>query len=321
MSTHDPSVVGDVEADGPEEARARRVLVVDDDHHAVRILVDFLEARGFSVVGAHDGHEALARFHDDGPFDVIVLDVMMPGIDGLEVCRRLKATPQGQLTPVALLSARSDTRSRIAGLYGGADDYMAKPMDLRELEARVNALIRVRDRYLALATATREGVDAAITDGLSGAANHEYFSRRLQEEIARCDRYGLAMTVMILDLVGLPEPNEVGADDDWGALDEAEFQGPADRLVASVGEVVRASTRAVDLVARLRRSRFAVMLPHTKRRVAESIMARLRAEVAALPADPEREGSGSAGLDLRIGVAELGKRMDAQTLLARAEPQ
>jgi len=303
------------------EPAPRRVLVVDDDHHAVRILEDFLEARGFSVVSANDGHEALARFHDDGPFDVIVLDVMMPGIDGLEVCRRLKATPQGQLTPVALLSARSDTRSRIAGLYGGADDYMTKPVDLRELEARVNALIRVRDRYLELAEHKREGVEAALTDGLSGVANNEYFLRRLGGEIARCDRYGLAMTVLIVDLVGLPEPSEVSSGDDWDSVDDAQFQGPADRLLKAVGEVLMAHTRSVDLVARLRRSRFAVMLPHTQRRVAETIMARMRTEVAAIPADLERDDSPPAGLELRIGVAELAKRMDATTLLARAEPQ
>ena len=299
----------------------RRVLVVDDDHHAVTIASDFLEAQGFSVTGAYDGHEALARFHDDGPFDVIVLDVMMPGIDGMEVCRRLKATPQGQLTPVALLSARNDTRSRIAGLYGGADDYMTKPVDLRELEARVKALIRVRDRYLQLAAHTAEGVDAAVTDGLSGVASREYFLRRLDEEIARCDRYALPMTVVIADLVGLPEPSSVHPNGDWGALDEVQFQGPADTLVAAVGEVLKTTIRTVDLVARLRRARFAILLPHTPRRVVEPIVSRLEQMVSAIPADPDRDDSPAAGLTLLVGMAELGKRMDARTLLARAEPQ
>lgn len=312
MSTDEPTP--------PVEAPARRVLVVDDDQHAVRIVEDFLESRGYDVVAANDGHEALARFHDDGPFDVIVLDVMMPGIDGLEVCRRLKATPQGQLTPVALLSARSDTRSRIAGLYGGADDYMTKPVDLRELDARVGALIRVRDRYLSLAEGKREGIDAALTDSLTGAANYEYFVRRVAEEIARCDRYGLPLTLLVVDLEGLPELGESDSDE-WDDLDEAEFSGPADRLVAAVGEVLRAGTRAADLVARVRRSRFAVLLPHQRRRAVEPVLERLRLEVAAIPADPDREGSPAAGLGLRIGSAELAKRMDALTLIARAEPQ
>ncbi len=300
----------------------RRVLVVDDDHHAVRIVGDFLEAHGFVTVGAVDGHEALARFHDDGPFDVIVLDVMMPGIDGLEVCRRLKASPQGQLTPILLLSARSDTRSRVAGLYGGADDYMTKPVDLMELEARLDALIRVRDRYMELASRKRIGVEAALTDGLSGVANNEYFVRRLTEEIARCDRHSLPMTVLVADLDGLPEPQVEGAEEDgFGAVDEVQFGGPADRLMAAVGETLRGHVRVIDLVARIRRSRFAVMLPHTSRRSVEPLVARLRAKVAALPADPDRADSPSAGLQLRVGVAELGPRMDAVTLLARAEPQ
>lgn len=298
---------------------SRRVLVVDDDQHAVRILADLLEARGFTAITAADGHEALARFHDDGPFDVIALDVMMPGIDGLEVCRRLKATPQGQLTPVLLVSARTDTRSRIAGLYGGADDYVTKPVDLREFEARIDALIRVRDRYLALAEGKREGVEAALSDGLSGVANHQYFLRRLDEEIARCDRYTLPLTVLVADLVGLPEPG--GPDDSFEDLSLAEFLGPADRLVAQVGQALRANARQVDLVARIRRARFALMLPHTSRRSVEPILARLREVVAALPSDPDREGSGPAGLELRFGVAELGPRMDAVTLIARAEPR
>ena len=209
--------------DPTDQDSPRRVLVVDDDHHAVRIVGDFLEANGFEAVAAFDGHEALARFHDDGPFDVIVLDVMMPGIDGLEVCRRLKASPQGQLTPVLLLSARSDTRSRIAGLYGGADDYVSKPVDLYELAARLDALIRVRDRYIELASRKAKGVDAALSDGLSGVANNEYFVRRLSEEIARCDRYSLSLTVLVADLDGLPEPAD-DDDDDFGAADERDWQ-------------------------------------------------------------------------------------------------
>ncbi len=308
-------------ADSTAQDSPRRVLVVDDDHHAVRIVGDFLEAHDYVTISALDGHEALARFHDDGPFDVIVLDVMMPGIDGLEVCRRLKASPQGQLTPVLLLSARSDTRSRIAGLYGGADDYMTKPVDLQELEARIAALIRVRDRYIELASRKRRGVDAALSDGLSGVANNEYFVRRLGEEIARCDRYGLSLTVLIADLDGLPEPVQGDDDEDFGAADEVQFGARADRLMAMVGETLRSNVRVIDLVARIRRSRFAVMLPHTSRRSVEPLVARLHQKVAGLPVDPDREGSPPAGLALRVGLAELGPRMDAVTLLARAEPR
>jgi PleD family two-component response regulator len=302
-----------------ENAPERRVLVVDDDRDALQISSDFFEARGWAAVLANDGHEALARFHDEGPFDVIVLDVMMPGIDGMEVCRRLKASPQGQLTPILLLSARSDTRSRVAGLYGGADDYMTKPVDLRELAARVDALVRVRDRYLLLSRGREEGLEAAITDGLSGAANAEYFRRRLHAEIARADRYRQPLVVVIADVKGLPEPG--------GAVDPGEdsaaslrFAGPADALIAAVGETLRTNVRAHDLVARLRRSRFALMLPQLSRQRVAAAIDRLRGLVEAIPADGEG-GDSAAGLTLRAGWAELGPRMDVATLLARAEPR
>lgn len=298
----------------------RRVLVVDDDKDAVRILGDFLESREFLTIPAFDGHEGLARFHDDGPFDVVVLDVMMPGLDGLEVCRRIKESRVGQLTPVLLLSARSDTRSRIAGLYGGADDYMSKPVDLREFAARVDVLLRVRDRYSDLTDRRKQDLEAALHDGLSGAVRREYFMRRLDEEIARADRYEIPLTVAILDLVGLPEPmqsSEWQIDEEAGEL---RFAGPAHRLVQAVGQEVAAHIRSHDLFSRLRRARFAMMLPHTSKKMMQPLITRLIDAVEAIPSNPNGEGGPPAGLSLKVGHAELGPRMDAHTLLARAEP-
>lgn len=305
--------------DPPPDSTRRRVLVVDDDNHAVRILSDFLEARGMDAVPAFDGHEALARFHDDGPFDVIILDVMMPGIDGLEVCRRIKAAKLGQMTPVLLLSARSDTRSRVAGLYGGADDYMSKPVDLRELAARVDVLLRVRDRYHELAERRSDDLDAAVQDGLTGALSGEYLKRRMDQEIARADRYSLPLSVVIVDLVGLPEPGVV--EDDLDDTTSMEFAGPAFALLEAVGGAINRSLRSHDLFARVRRSRFAIMLPHTSRHSVQTVIDRLQTAVGGIAGDPANPESSSAGLSLRVGVAELGPRMDATTLMARAEPR
>ena len=303
----------------PPSGPLRRVLAVDDDRDALRIIGDFLEAKGWGAASALDGHEALARFHDDGPFDAIILDVMMPGIDGMEVCRRLKASPQGQLTPVLLLSARADTRSRIAGLYGGADDYMTKPVDLRELAARLEVLFRVRDRYLQLANRTEDALDAAMVDGLSGAMRYHYFLRRLSEEIPRADRYNLSLTVLVIDIEGLPEPEQAG--DPELESEEPVSAGPADKLIASAGQVMSAQIRVCDKITRVRRSRFAIMLPHTSRKEVRTVIARLEEVVAKVPLDPRVEGSPGAGLYARIGSSELGRQMDASTLIARAEPR
>ena len=302
---------------GFEQSPNRRVLVVDDDRDAIRIVSDFLEARGFNTLSAMDGHEALARFHDEGPFDVIVLDVMMPNIDGLEVCRRLKQSPQGMLTPILLLSARSDTRSRVAGLYAGADDYMTKPVDLREFGARVDVLLRLHDRYVELTGRRESAIEAAILDGLSGTHSGDYFRRRLDEEIARSDRYSHSLTVAVLDLIGLPEPAEGDLDGNWG---DERFAGPVYKLVRSVGASMTERLRAPDLVCRLHRGRFAIMLPETNKRVASEIVGRLKEMVAQIPLEADVEGSLSAGLSLVVGYAELGPRMNADSLLTRAEP-
>jgi len=295
----------------------RRVLIVDDDRDAIRIVSDFLEARGFNTVAARDGHEALARFHDEGPFDVIVLDVMMPNIDGLEVCRRLKSSPQGMLTPILLISARSDTRSRIAGLYAGADDYMTKPVDLREFGARVDVLLRLHDRYVALTGRRESAIEAAIVDGLSGTLSGDYFRRRLDEEIGRADRYSHSLSVVVLDLVGLPEPSDGDLDGDW---QDERFASPAYKLVRAVGEGLQGRVRSPDLVSRLHRGRFAIMMPNTPRKDVVEILTRLRELVTEIPADSSEDGGASAGLSLKVGYAELGPRMNAESLLTRAEP-
>ncbi|MBJ93579.1 MAG: hypothetical protein CMP23_03800 [Rickettsiales bacterium] len=310
---------GDNEMNSASESNTacggRRILVVDDDRDALVILGDFLEAKDMAVVTAMDGHEALARFHDDGPFDLAVLDVMMPGLDGLEVCRRLKASPQGQLTPVLLVSARTDTKSRVAGLYGGADDYINKPVDLTEFLARVEVLLRVRDRYQQLNNRRSDAIDAALVDGLTGTVNALYFKRRLTEEIQRADRYQLAMTVILIDVLGLPDPPTA----DRQASDTNPTAGssqPVDKLLAKLGLGLSSTLRGHDLIARLRRSRFAVLLSHTSKQDAQAVIERVKAAASQLKASADQTES----LSLRIGCAELGPKMNSEGLLARAEP-
>ena len=116
-----------------------RVLIADDDRAIRESLARALELEGYSVVTAADGVEALTRLRRDS-FDALVVDVMMPHIDGLAVCRVLRA--DGDRTPMLLLTARGGTPDRVAGLDAGADDYLAKPFSVRELLARLRALSR-----------------------------------------------------------------------------------------------------------------------------------------------------------------------------------
>ena len=115
-----------------------RVLVVDDEVQIVRVLRGYLEKGGFTVLTAHDGEEALRIARQESP-DLIVLDLMLPGMDGLDVCRLLRKESS---VPIIMLTARVEETDRIIGLELGADDYVSKPFSPREIVARVRAVLR-----------------------------------------------------------------------------------------------------------------------------------------------------------------------------------
>nr|WP_206440525.1 response regulator transcription factor [Streptomyces scabichelini] len=117
-------------------------MLAEDDRAIRHALERALTLEGYEVAAVADGIEALAQVHREPP-DVLVLDVMMPGIDGLQVCRVLRA--EGDRTPILMLTARVETADRIAGLDAGADDYVVKPFDVEEVFARLRALLRRTD--------------------------------------------------------------------------------------------------------------------------------------------------------------------------------
>src|SRR6476661_7576932 len=119
----------------------KKILIVEDESDLVKLLKYNLEKEGFKVNYATDGTVALAEARRDPP-DLVILDLMLPGLDGLEVCRQLRRNERFVRTPVLILSARSEEADRIVGLELGADDYVTKPFSTREVIARVRALLR-----------------------------------------------------------------------------------------------------------------------------------------------------------------------------------
>jgi DNA-binding response OmpR family regulator len=123
----------------------RTILVVDDDPNALDIVRTFLESKGYSVATAKDGSEALAQLEQVQPA-IVLLDVMMPGMDGWEVARVIKNHPNFGRTRVVMLTARSDFADKHEGLRAGADDYLVKPIQLRELGERVELNFQAREK-------------------------------------------------------------------------------------------------------------------------------------------------------------------------------
>src|SRR5581483_2300040 len=127
----------------------RTLLLVDDEPTLRETVAEALEADGYRVVSATDGREALVRFRAERP-DLVLLDLMLPELSGIEVCRIMRAESG---VPILMLTAKSSEIDKVVGLEVGADDYVTKPFSLRELTARVHALLRRADQQIALETA------------------------------------------------------------------------------------------------------------------------------------------------------------------------
>ena len=125
-----------------ETMYSKSLLLIDDDVQLCQLLVEYLSPQGYRITLAHDGEQGLELASGNEHFDLILLDVMLPKMDGFDVLRRLRAT---HLTPVLMLTARGEDFDRIFGLEIGADDYLAKPFNHRELSARIKAIVRRMD--------------------------------------------------------------------------------------------------------------------------------------------------------------------------------
>ena len=139
------------------EAKPEKILVVDDEEHIIELVELYLSKEGYQVVKATDGDEAVEKFADEKP-DLLVLDIMLPGRDGLDVLRQVRKTSQ---VPVIMLTARESEVDKVVGLELGADDYLTKPFSPRELVALVKAVLR-RSKPMAA-----EAADAVERDGLA----------------------------------------------------------------------------------------------------------------------------------------------------------
>lgn len=118
-----------------------KILIVDDEMSTLMPLKRSLESENYAVVEAYDGHEAIKKANEEIP-DLIILDLMLPGMDGIEVCQHLKADIQTEKIPIIMLTAKDNINDKVEGLQIGADDYVTKPFVLKELKARIKSVMR-----------------------------------------------------------------------------------------------------------------------------------------------------------------------------------
>jgi len=200
-----------------------RLLVVDDTAANLTLLADLLGAKGYGVVTASAGPEALEKVEQDRP-DLVLLDVMMPGMSGYEVCRKIRADPATATLPVVMVTALDPTQERVKGIEAGADDFLTKPINQQELLARVRSLLRVKELHDRLAEWNRT-LERRVQDQVAQlerlARLKRFFSPQLAEMIVTGDAddplksHRREVTVVFLDLRGFTsfaesaEPEEV----------------------------------------------------------------------------------------------------------------
>jgi diguanylate cyclase (GGDEF)-like protein len=244
-----------------------RILVVDDHEDNVELLRARLEARGYRVEAASDGQQALDRVFADPP-DLVLLDWMMPQLDGIEVARRIKAHPGLPFVPVMLQTALDSTEHMVEGLDAGADDYIAKPIKFAELEARVKALLRIKALQEELARANDELRRMSQTDGLTGVDNRRHIEERLTEAFEHAARLNEPLAVVMTDV------------DHFKSVNDTHGHQAGDAVLRQVAEVLRDTAREIDRVGRYGGEEFLVLLPGANLEDARRYAERARAAVA-----------------------------------------
>jgi diguanylate cyclase (GGDEF)-like protein len=238
------------------------VLIVDDTPQNIHVLMEAME-ENCRVQAAKSGEEALRKVREDTP-DLILLDVMMPGMDGFEVCRRLKRDDATKNIPVIFVTAVTDNEHEEKGLKLGAIDYIRKPFHIPIVRVRIQNHLRLKRKSDLLEQLVR-------IDGLTDICNRRGLDEALDREWKRCQRHGTSLALIMLDI------------DHFKVFNDTYGHAEGDACLARVARTVSLSlNRSTDLAARYGGEEFAVLLPETPLAAAREIAETIRRKVQGL---------------------------------------
>jgi diguanylate cyclase (GGDEF)-like protein len=293
------------------EEKSQTILVADDEPINRTLIQRRLERAGYRVLVAENGREAVEAALGNLP-DLIILDVMMPLMDGLEACRLIKDDEATRDIPVIFLSARDETDVKVSGLALGANDYISKPFKAEELLARVEVAMRLkreRDHLRsnaeeALATAL-DAQERAMTDALTGMLNRYGLQRVLTHEHAEARRYNRALSCLMVDL------------DNFKTINDTFGHIAGDAALKQVAAILTQVVRRSDMVSRYGGDEFLVLLPETDLEGADALGEKIRAEAASQVFGDD--DSAHFHLTLSIGAATLADDESGNDMIARAD--
>lgn len=249
-----------------------RVLVLDDDQSLTELLSDLMQAEGYKVVVYNSSKDVLYMARQFLP-DVLLLDIMMPEIDGYDVCRFFKSDPELQRTRIVVLTARDGLEARLKCYRAGADHFLSKPFDLDELRLVIGRNIESKRYWETLINEARE---SSMLDPVARCYSWQYIEKRVHDEIKRVDRHEHPLSLILIDLDRLSNVNtRYGFE--FGNL-----------VVKSVVEAVQKCIRESDIVGRYHQDAFLVILPETSTDGAKAAVTRITERLDAI-VFPERK--------------------------------
>jgi two-component system, cell cycle response regulator len=247
-----------------------RILIVDDHEDNVELLRARLESWGFETSSARDGAEALAAIESTLP-DLVLLDIMMPKIDGIEVARRVKGNPDLPFIPIIMQTALDSTENKVEGLEAGADDYITKPIDFPELKARVNSMLRIKRLQEEIEERERELMEAnerlrhmSQTDALTGLENRRHVETRLEEMFEHAKRLAEPFSCVMVDLDKFKSVN-----DEYG-------HQAGDAVLKQLAKILKNEVREIDHAGRYGGEEFILLLTGTVLDAAVTFAERVR---------------------------------------------
>ena len=280
-----------------------RVLIADDDPVSRTLLQRLLQRAHYDVLAVSDGLEAWEALQREDAPRLVVLDWMMPGLDGIGVIERLRATPRNSYTYVLLLTALSEKDEVKKGLSAGADDYLTKPCDAGELEARLQVGRRILELEDRLVASYQEARFQADHDGLTKLYNRAVILSTLSRELARGTREAHDTSILMMDI------------DHFKAVNDAFGHAAGDEVLRAVAQTLQVSVRNYDMVGRYGGEEFIVLAPNC--RFAQGVRLAERIRTAVAGASISHRGT-RIPISVSIGVA-CGRGQSADAMLCVAD--
>ncbi len=278
------------------------VLVIDDDPRIADLVAFHLEGVVDTVEVSSTG-ESGVRLAVQSPPDLVLLDIEMPGIDGFEACRQLKADPTTRDIPIIFLTGDGQTHHKVKALDSGGTDYVTKPFEVVDLQARVRAALRMK-RMIDLLRFQ------AQIDPLTGLGNRAVLDESLAASVAEYQRRGLSFGFCLIDLDHFKKVN-----DRYGHL-------AGDEVLRVVGQTVKSHLRPYDVASRFGGEEFSVLLRNLERRDAEEAIARLLDDIRGLRISVLTESieiTASAGLAAYCDTDDHGPALSADVVIRAAD--